>query len=165
VPLVILGLGSNIQPQVHLSRALVQLRSYFNYLELSPVYETQAVGFSGANFWNLIAGIQTDLPLEVIKNTLREIELQLGRAPDAQKWSDRCIDIDILMFGTYCGVTSVGYLPRVDILRFAYVLAPLADVYPDVCHAETGCTFAEHWRDFTGGKSGLLQRFDSGLLS
>lgn len=162
--LVILGLGSNIQPQVHLSRAVAQLGDQFNSLELSPIYETQAVGFSGANFWNLIAGIKTDLTLGALKASLRAIELQLGREPHAQKWADRSIDIDILMFGANCGPSPVGHLPRADILRFAHVLAPLADLYPEMRHAETGITFAEHWRDYSGDCSGIFQRFNSSLL-
>lgn len=157
---VILGLGSNIEPRLHLTQALELLRRQFVDCEFSPIYETQPVGFTGANFWNLVAGIKTDLTLELLKDTLRRIELIVGRPPQAQKWADRCIDIDILMYGNYQGVSVAGTLPRADILRYAHVLAPLADLYPDTHHVETGSSFADHWRNFAGDKTGICQRMD-----
>ncbi|HMU66969.1 MAG TPA: 2-amino-4-hydroxy-6-hydroxymethyldihydropteridine diphosphokinase [Cellvibrionaceae bacterium] len=161
---VILGLGSNIEPRLHLGKAVVLLRRQFTDFVLSPIYETCAVGFSGPNFWNLVAGVHTDLTLEELKAALRAIELTVGRPPQAQKWADRCIDIDILIYGNCRGASVVGHLPRADILRHAYVLAPLADVYPDLCHLETGRSFAQHWRDFAGDKTGICGRFAHELL-
>lgn len=154
---VILGLGSNIEPRKHLSEAVARLRAQFEPFELSPIYETQAVGFSGANFWNLVAGIQTELALEVLKPVLRSIEYAVGRPEEAPKWADRCIDIDILMYGDVRGASVVGPLPRADILRYAHVLAPLADLYPQLCHQETGRSFLQHWQNFAGDKNGIGQ--------
>ncbi len=164
MPLVILGLGSNIQPLVHIKKAVQLLRSQFTDFELSPIYETQAVGFIGANFWNLVAGIKTELPLEELKYCLREIEYALGRPLQAQKWADRCIDIDILMYGDYQGPSIVGHLPRTDIVRSAHVLAPLADLYPDICHLETGHSFLHHWREFAGDKTGIFQCIENDIV-
>lgn len=161
---VVLGLGSNLQPQRHLTTALQHLCAQFEHIDISPVYETQAVGFDGPNFWNLIVGIQTDLLLEPLKTRLRAIEYDLGRPPQAQKWADRCIDIDILIFGDLVGATCVGKLPRADILKYAHVLAPLADLYPQLCHCETGTSFADHWRTFSGDSSGLIQTLHNSVL-
>ncbi|MEY4589872.1 MAG: hypothetical protein RL497_1948 [Pseudomonadota bacterium] len=162
---VVLGLGSNILPQQNLSQAIQLLRERFAQLELSPVYETRAVGFSGPNFWNLVAGIHTELSLHDFSLLLRDIEMRVGRQPQAQKWADRCIDIDILLFGDWGGPSDAGVLPRADILHYAHVLAPLADLYPRQRHAKTGVTFAEHWQDFSGDKTGIVQRFPGHVLS
>jgi 2-amino-4-hydroxy-6-hydroxymethyldihydropteridine diphosphokinase len=161
---VILGLGSNIKPHAHLTQAVQMLREHFPSLELSPIYETQAVGFSGANFWNMVAGIKTDMSLDTIKTLLRGMEVDIGRPQQAQKWVDRCIDIDILTFGNFIGISVAGHLPRADILRYAHVLAPLADLYPDECHAQTGRSFADHWQHFAGDKTGNYRRINNALL-
>jgi 2-amino-4-hydroxy-6-hydroxymethyldihydropteridine diphosphokinase len=165
MPQVILGLGSNIEPREHLTQALVGLEREFNECTISPIYETSAVGFRGANFWNLVAGIQTDLTLEELKRVLRTLEFALGRPEQAPKWADRCIDIDILMYGNFRGPSLVGHLPRADILRHAYVLAPLADLYPAVCHPETGQSFLFHWQSFTGDKSAICRRIEDAHLA
>lgn len=162
--LVVLGLGSNLQPQQHLTAALQQLCAQFMHVEISPIYETSAVGFAGPNFWNLIVGIKTELPLEPLKDCLRTIEYTLGRPAQAAKWADRCIDIDILIFGDLVGLSCVGKLPRADILKYAHVLAPLADLYPQLCHCETGKPFAQLWREFGGDVSGLIKTFPSSVL-
>lgn len=164
MPRVILGLGSNIEPRMHLSQAIAHLRGQFADCDLSPIYETQAVGFAGANFWNLVVGVQTDLTLETLKPVLRAIEYAVGRPPQAQKWADRCIDIDILIYGDRQGSSVAGHLPRADILRHAHVLAPLADLYPHLHHLETGRSFLQHWRDFTGDKSGIFRRIEHECL-
>lgn len=140
------------------------LRQHFSDLELSPIYETQAVGFSGANFWNLVAGLNTDMSLDAIKALLRSIEVELGRPQQAQKCVDRCIDIDILMYGDINGPSVAGPLPRADVLRYAHVLAPLADLYPFKCHAQTGRCFGEHWQQFTADKKSIYRRINNDIL-
>ena len=56
---VIIGLGSNIEPQKHISGALQALSAEFGHLALSPVYESQSVGFDGDNFINLVVSLET----------------------------------------------------------------------------------------------------------
>ena len=58
---VFLSLGSNIDRRQHISSALDALHQQFGELLISSVYESEAVGFVGDNFYNLVVGLETDL--------------------------------------------------------------------------------------------------------
>ena len=53
------SIGSNEQPQRHIKQAIELLRQQFGQLDMSPVYESEAVGFDGDNFLNLVVGFNT----------------------------------------------------------------------------------------------------------
>ena len=66
--LLILSLGSNVDAQLNIRLAIQSLRSEFGNINLSTVYESEAVGFEGSNFLNLTVSIESDLLLEEINN-------------------------------------------------------------------------------------------------
>jgi 2-amino-4-hydroxy-6-hydroxymethyldihydropteridine diphosphokinase len=143
-----LSLGSNLDPQQQIPDALEALRKRFGELVVSPVYESEAVGFKGGNFHNLVVGIETRLPaLELIRQ-LRQIEADHGRVRGADKFSSRTLDIDLLTYGD-CIIDEGGVqVPRDEILRYAFVLLPLSEVAPQERHPVTGQTFGELWAGF-----------------
>ena len=53
--LLVLSLGSNVEPKVNIRLAVESLRKKFGELLLSSVYESESVGFDGNNFINLVA--------------------------------------------------------------------------------------------------------------
>ena len=61
MPLVAVSVGSNLDREHNIDRALESLRSSFGQLRISRVYETLAVGFSGPDFYNLVVAFETDL--------------------------------------------------------------------------------------------------------
>ena len=85
--------------------------------------------------------------IEAIQAAIEEIHALAGRERRGKKFSSRSLDIDLLTYGD--AVTSVPpvTLPRSDILKYAFVLKPLADIAPKDVHPETGRTYAEHWAD------------------
>ena len=101
--LLILSLGSNVNAIANIGYAIESLRQEFGDLALSTVYESEAVGFSGDNFLNLAASVDCDVPLKEIVAYLKELENSLGRDRSQPKFSDRTIDIDILV----CGLETV----------------------------------------------------------
>ena len=97
--LLVLSLGSNVEPKVNIKLAVESLRKKFGELLLSSVYESEAVGFQGNNFLNLVTSGESDASLEEVQNYLKMLEDYMGRERNKPKFSDRPIDIDILLFG------------------------------------------------------------------
>lgn len=150
---VYLGLGSNVDARNKLAAGVAALRAKFGEVECSPVYRSEAVGFDGDDFLNASCRIQTDLEPEALKAWLTELEDRHGRRRDRPKFSDRTLDIDVLLHGNRVGNFGGLELPRGEILKYAHVLKPLADLAPDLEHPVTGKTFSEHWREFDGDRS------------
>ena len=124
------------------------MRKEFGELTLSMVYESEAIGFSGDNFLNLTLATNTDRPLEQIIDLLKELEDSLGRDRSQARFSDRTIDIDILIYGDERGTEYGLSLPREEILQNAFVLRPLAETHPELQHPETGQSYGELWEQF-----------------
>ena len=145
---IFLGLGSNVSPAQHLTQGLADLRELLGPLHCSPVYEGAAVGFDGAPFWNLVVQGHTDQPVGVLQHALRAIEFARGRPRNATRYSDRTLDIDLLLYGTLTGEVDGVQLPREDVLTQAFVLRPLAELAPQALHPVTGRSYEDHWRSF-----------------
>jgi 2-amino-4-hydroxy-6-hydroxymethyldihydropteridine diphosphokinase len=114
---------------------------------ISPVYETDAVGFDGDAFYNLVVGIETDQTVAEIRQTLRAIEDARGRLRESEKFAPRTLDLDLLTWGDAVGVVDGYELPRDEILKYAFVLAPLADVAPNERHPVDGRSYRQLWSD------------------
>jgi 2-amino-4-hydroxy-6-hydroxymethyldihydropteridine diphosphokinase len=141
-----LGLGSNVNARSNILAGIATLREAFNDVRLSPAYQTRAVGFDGNDFINLAASIETTLqPLE-LKRFLNELEDRYGRARDVAKFSDRTLDIDILLYDDLYLLSPQLKIPRPEIMTFAHVLKPLADLAPGVMHPVCKKTIAEIWQ-------------------
>jgi 2-amino-4-hydroxy-6-hydroxymethyldihydropteridine diphosphokinase len=143
------SLGSNIEPRIHLSGAVESLGALFPGLQISPVYESPAIGFEGASFLNLVVAFDTQMALLKIQEELRFIEACHDRVRDGEKFSDRSLDIDILTYGALVGEVAGMTVPRDDITRYAFVLKPLADLRPEGLHPELKVSYAELWRAFS----------------
>ncbi len=148
---VYLGIGSNIDRYRHIGAALDALSAEFAPLRLSRVYESEAVGFAGDNFLNLVAGFDCGLPLAQLADRLRQLEYDHGRARNAPKFGPRTLDIDILTYDDLVGEHAGVRLPRGEITENAFVLLPLSEVAGDEVHPVTGKTYRELWRDYDPG--------------
>lgn len=145
---IFLGLGSNVDPEDNIASGIRALKEAFGEVRLSPAYRTRAVGFEGNDFINLVAECATSMqPLE-LKAWLNELEDRHGRARGVPKFSDRTLDIDVLLYGDLWVRLPGLELPRPEIETFAHVLRPLADLAPDFVHPYRRRTIGEMWQEF-----------------
>ena len=150
-----LGIGSNLDTKRNITAGIAALRSEFGEVALSPIYQSPAVGFSGEDFINLAARVETALQPMELKEFLNRLEDTHGRKRNLPKFSDRTLDIDILLYDDLYLHSPAIVLPRPEILHYAHVLKPLADLAPDLVHPVTGKTLAVHWKEFDGGRTAL----------
>lgn len=144
--LAYLSLGSNQEPRRHLSAALVELRARFGRLRVSAAYRFPAVGFSGPDFVNLAAVIETALDPQELNDWLHALEDRHGRRRDVPRFSDRTLDIDIVLYGERVASGRGNLqLPR-DELRHAFVLLPLAEIAPGARVPGEGRSVGELWQ-------------------
>lgn len=145
---VYVSLGSNVDREHHLRGGLDDLRREFGEVELSPVYESKAVGFEGEPFFNLVAAFDTEQSIEEVDALLSRIEEAHGRVRGEERFAPRTLDIDLLLFGD-CVRQCTGFnVPREEISRYAFVLRPLADLAGDEIHPLLKRSYRELWAAF-----------------
>lgn len=142
---VYIGIGSNIERKKHIRAALDALSGAFGQLQLSSVYESKAVGFEGDNFYNLVAAFDTHLGVGELAWQLRKIEYTYGRRLCEPKCGSRKLDLDILTYADLVGEFSGNLLPRSDIVKYAHVLRPLAEIAPDEIHPKLRKSYRALW--------------------
>lgn len=143
-----IGIGSNTEREKHLKAGITELQQIFVQVELSPVYEAEAVGVCSGNYYNLVVRCQTSLSLTQVSAALQAIEQRWGRRDPRHAGSGCCtLDLDLLLYGRLCQ-TAKPCLPRPDILHYAFVLRPLADLAPTTTHPQNGLSFATLWQRF-----------------
>lgn len=145
---VYVSIGSNQDRTRYIRASLDALQSEFGLLTLSSVYESEAVGFDGDNFYNMVAGFETELSVGDLSKRLKGIEDDNGRCRQGPKFSGRTLDIDILTYEDLIGNCEGVQLPRDEITRNAFVLLPLAEVAPTVAHPVLDQTYANLWQAY-----------------
>lgn len=152
---VYVSLGSNIEPETNLKRAMQLLRMKSAVQAISSAYRTAPQGFvEQADFLNMAVCVETLLdPSTFKKEVLDWIERELGRVRDPHnKNAPRTIDLDISLWND--AVFEYGEKPwRVPdpaIVRFAHVAIPLAEIAPDYRHPLEHITLAEIASRFSG---------------
>ncbi|HEX7813526.1 2-amino-4-hydroxy-6-hydroxymethyldihydropteridine diphosphokinase [Dyella sp.] len=152
-----LSLGSNLEPLRYLAAALAELRERFGDMAVSPAYRSRSVGFDGADFVNLAVAIDTDLTPQALNDWLHALEDRHGRRRDVPRYSDRTLDVDIVLYDDLV-LEGGGHLqiPRKE-LRHAFVLRPIADIAPTLRHPLSGRSMASLWAEFPAEKEPLEQ--------
>ena len=137
------SLGSNIKPKENVVAAINLLRCYTTVLDSSPIYQSPPQGFrEQAPFLNMAVKIHTRrTPSQFKADVIDRIETELNRVRDPQnKNAPRTIDLDISLWNDE--VLEYGskpwQIPDGDIMRFAHVAIPLADLAPDYVHPSEG---------------------------
>jgi len=124
---VTLSLGSNINAEENIPKAVELLRNVGKIKSVSSVWESKSVGFDGPNFLNACLIFLTSIEAKRFKEeVIRPIETKIGRVRGAEKNAPRTIDIDLLLYDKAPLNT--------DFWEYAFVIVPLAELIPDFLH-------------------------------
>lgn len=159
--LAFLSLGSNIQPEENLAKAVEKLAESSKLVAVSPVWETLPLGAATnqPNFLNAATLVETDQSPETFKDeVIRRIEDDLGRVRTADKFAPRPIDIDIMLFNDQVLEMDNRHIPDPEVLERPFVAIPLAEIAPDYRHPETGQTLHDIAEGFTVTESEMRLR-------
>lgn len=137
--MIYLGLGANLgDKERNLRMSVKKIEERIgDIVSLSAFYATAPWGFSSGNsFLNAAVCVETNLlPLQVLKETQR-IEQELGRTEKSVngQYSDRLIDIDLLLYDDRVMDTEELILPHPLMTERRFVMEPLSEIAPDVIH-------------------------------
>ena len=121
----VIGLGSNIDPEVHLEQAVHELGSRFSIIKQSSWLRTTPIGIRNQpDFINGALLLRTELEQKLLKDALREIEDQLGRDRSQSRLGPRVIDLDIVVWNGE--IVDEDYYER-DFLR-----GSIAQILPEL---------------------------------
>lgn len=134
-----LSLGSNLGDKAaNLARAIEMIEARAGCVTLkSGVIETEPWGFeSGNSFLNQAIGVETGLPAMEVLDITQQIERDMGRSEKSGNgtYSDRLIDIDLLLYDEQIVRNERLTIPHPLIPRRRFVLEPLAEIAPDLMH-------------------------------
>ena len=117
---VLVGMGSNIEPEHNLVRAAAALRIQFDGITFSSAYRSAAVGMDGDDFLNACCLFDTELPQQEICLLLKTMEDAQLRDRSKGSWRPRTLDLDLLIYDTQV----VGD----DLYRYAHAFGPAAEL-------------------------------------
>jgi 2-amino-4-hydroxy-6-hydroxymethyldihydropteridine diphosphokinase len=138
--IVYLSLGSNIGDREANLRAAIER---LGPVRESPIYETEPVDYLQQRwFLNMVVELQTDLFPRQLLTRIQKIERELGRVRGIPK-GPRTLDIDILLYGSAVVKTDTLEIPHPRMTERRFVLAPLADIAPELRHPVTRQTVRE----------------------
>lgn len=148
MPRVFVGIGSNVNRDANIRSGIRALRELFGDLTISAVYQSEAVGYDGDDFYNLVVAFDTGRGAREVTCALHGIEQRFGRDRAAPKYSPRTLDLDLLLYNNLVVHDRDLELPRSDIGRYAFVLRPLAEIAGEHRHPVSGLRFADLWAGF-----------------
>jgi 2-amino-4-hydroxy-6-hydroxymethyldihydropteridine diphosphokinase len=157
---VYVSIGSNINKEKNIPSSVNALHEHFGELDISNIYESQAVGFEGDDFHNLVVGFDTDAsPLE-ISQVFKQIEGDHGRTRGKENFESRTLDLDQLLYGDLVMQMEGVNVPHPDILRYNFVLKPLTELAGDVEHPEEEKTISELWGEQEDNRGLKIVKYD-----
>lgn len=127
----LLGLGSNLGDRRQLLAEAV--RSLSGVTAVSPLYETDPVGGPDGQgpYLNLVVVIDTDLEPQQLLGVCHRLEAAADRVR-AERWGPRTLDVDILWMEGHEVDEPDLQIPHPRMTSRRFVMAPLADVAPDL---------------------------------
>ena len=142
---VYLALGTNLnEREQNLAEAIRRLGDAVMVEQVSPIYETEPWGVTDQpDFLNMVVRGHTTLTPSDLLVFIKQIEEDMGRKLDAVRNSPRLIDIDIIFYDNLILESPELTIPHPRLEGRAFVLAPLADLDPDLIHPALGLTVAE----------------------
>lgn len=128
---VLIGIGSNVNPEQNIIAALKLLDKLTSLKHIATIWQTPAVGSEGQDYLNTAVLVETNLtPNQFKLEILTSIETDLGRTRSGNKYADRTIDLDILVYD--------NALIDDELWTQAHITIPAAEILPDLIEPTTG---------------------------
>ena len=137
-----ISIGSNIEAKKNIAKVKKELNQLFTCV-FSDNFYTQAEGYEGKDFINLVAGFETSLDAFRLTQTLKTLEKKMGRESDQKGMHDRVIDLDLILLGDLIVQDQGINLPSNDIENYLFVLEPLAQIAKEKLHPVFNISFEE----------------------
>ena len=130
---IYLGVGSNLEPHIHVPAALERLRRRVAVTALSTCYWSFPVGRPNQpRYVNAVWSGRTRLPPARVREVLRGLEAALGRRRGPDRYASRTIDLDLLLYGDQVIDQPPLRIPDPDIRERPFVAVPLLELAPDL---------------------------------
>lgn len=152
--LAYLSLGSNLGNRAaNLATAVQRIASTGTVRVVSSLYETEPVDVTDQPlFLNCVVALETDYTPRGLLEGLLAVEKDMGRKRTRDK-GPRIIDIDILLYGDLV-IDELGLkIPHPAMQQRRFVLEPLAEIAPSVCHPLLKKTAREMLAELPAGQA------------
>jgi 2-amino-4-hydroxy-6-hydroxymethyldihydropteridine diphosphokinase len=147
-----LALGSNLGDRwALLADAVAVLRELDAAALVSSVYETAPVGGPAGqgSYLNCVVVLETDRSASDLLGVAHDLEAAAKRVR-AERFGPRTLDVDVLLYGDVVQDDPALTLPHPRMYQRAFVLAPLAEIAPDLV--------PPLWMDALGGAAAVAQQ-------
>lgn len=137
---VIIAMGSNLGDRSRMLRSAAEFLQSLSEIPIlvSSNYETEPVGASTSLYLNAVVKIRTSIKPSDLLHQLKTWEIDAGRDPDAPRWTDRLIDLDIIDYGGRYHECAELIVPHPECLNRRFVLEPLKEIVPGWVHPTEG---------------------------
>jgi 2-amino-4-hydroxy-6-hydroxymethyldihydropteridine diphosphokinase len=134
-----IGVGSNIEPETNIPRAMDILTCRCRVTATSTFYRTPAISRPDQpDYFNGVWRVETSLtPRDLKFGVLRHIEDQLGRVRGPDKYAPRTIDLDVLLCGREALDDPDCPVPAPEIRKRPFLVTCLLELEPDLVLPDT----------------------------
>ncbi|MBE6196525.1 MAG: 2-amino-4-hydroxy-6-hydroxymethyldihydropteridine diphosphokinase [Rikenellaceae bacterium] len=146
------GNQGDVRSLLEQARTLIEER-VGRVVKASAHYESEPWGFEAeASFWNQVLEVETALEPEELLRATQSVEADLGRdriregeqkALSGQRYASRTMDVDILFYDDRILSTEILKIPHPRIAEREFVLRPLCEILPRMCHPISGLRMEE----------------------
>ncbi|MGB1238381.1 MAG: 2-amino-4-hydroxy-6-hydroxymethyldihydropteridine diphosphokinase [Pseudomonadales bacterium] len=141
---IYLALGSNSNATRNLESALWHLQKVFGSLVISTVYSSEPLAGEGEDYLNAVVSFAFQGELEALKERLLVLEQKHGRVR-VPGGLETALDLDILGLQGIVGAGRMLKVPEQALSR-SFVLAPLAELAPDLLESRSQLSFSQLWQ-------------------
>lgn len=155
-----IGIGSNLgDPEKNCLEAVDRIGKIPKcaVISLSNLYRTEPVGVNGQDWYvNGVAAVSSGISPEELINRLLNIEADMGRIREGERWEPRVIDLDILLFGKEIIQMEKLTVPHPLMHKRRFAMAPMVDLAPDLTHPSLGKSMLDLLREIPEDGQALI---------